>query len=208
MCSMLPGYESRAPFGRMMRSSSDHQETLGFTQPLDPERQPVNSNPRPAAAREVVAHFANRQSFDDAVAGLTAAGFAHSDLSVLASHQSIEAAGRAGTPWSDAMLAVLGEWKVEVPLVASGAVLLAGGPVAAIIAGAVAAAVGGLAVKEVVEEVTDQPHTEDFARAVAAGNVVLWARVETAAREAAAHDILERTGGADIHVVPAAPSED
>jgi hypothetical protein len=160
----------------------------------------VNSNPRQAGAREVAAHFANREHVNAAIAALTAAGFSHSDLSLLASHESIEAAGRGGTPWSDAMLAVLGEWKVEVPLVASGAVLLAGGPVAVVIAGVIAAAVSGIAVKEIIEEVTDQPHTEDFARAVEAGNVILWVRVESAEQEALARKILERSGGVDIHV--------
>ncbi|HJO72169.1 MAG TPA: hypothetical protein QGG32_04860 [Rhodospirillales bacterium] len=45
------------------------------------------------AVREVVGFFAGRDSFEAAVAGLTEAGFAHTDLSVLGSHESLDAAG-------------------------------------------------------------------------------------------------------------------
>ena len=140
-----------------------------------------------------------------AVAALSAAGFAHSDLSVLASHESIDAAGAPGSPWRDAAVAIFGEWKVEVPLVASGAILLAGGPAAATIAAVVGATVGGLAVKEVVDEVTDRPHTESFALAVEEGRIVLWVRAEDGTREAAARRILEDNGGTDVHAVARPP---
>ena len=45
--------------------------------------------------REVVALFETRAAFDAAVEALLAAGFRRSDLSVLSSHESIEAASRA-----------------------------------------------------------------------------------------------------------------
>ena len=51
---------------------------------------------------------------------------------------------------------------------ASGAILLVGGTVSATIAGIIGAAVGGIAVKEVLDEVTSTPHTEDFARSLEA----------------------------------------
>ncbi|MDP7547632.1 MAG: hypothetical protein QGF20_10100, partial [Alphaproteobacteria bacterium] len=38
------------------------------------------------------------------------------------------------------------------------------------------AAVGGIAVKEILDEVTSTPHTEDFARSLEAGSVILWVR--------------------------------
>lgn len=150
--------------------------------------------------REMVAHFADKSSFDAAVAALREHGFRDSDLSVLATHDSIDAAGESGGSWRDALWALLGEWKVEVPLVASGAIVLGGGPAAIAVAGVVGAAVGGLAVKEVVDEVTAQPHSEEFARAVEAGNVVLWVRTPDPESQEHARGILEGCGGKDIHI--------
>ena len=69
------------------------------------------------AVREVVGLFADRDSFEAAVAGLTEAGFARTDLSVLGSHESLDAAGEPGKQWKDALVALVGELKFEVPLV-------------------------------------------------------------------------------------------
>ncbi len=152
------------------------------------------------AGREVVGLFADRDSFEAAIAALTEAGFDHPDLSVLASHESIDAAGAPGKPWRDVMTALVGEVKYEVPLVASGGILLAGGTVAATLAGIIGATVGGVAIKEILGEVTAKPHTEDFARSLEAGSVILWVRAADNDRETAAANILEHQGGSNIHV--------
>ncbi|MDP6572929.1 MAG: hypothetical protein QGI63_11030 [Rhodospirillales bacterium] len=152
------------------------------------------------AVREVVGLFADRESFEAAVAELTEAGFARTDLSVLGSHESLDAAGEPGKQWKDALIALVGELKFEVPLVASGAIVLAGGPTAALIGGLIGAAVGGIAIKDVIGEVTATPHTEDFARAVEAGSVILWVRADAAAGEDAAGVILRANGGTNVHV--------
>jgi hypothetical protein len=152
------------------------------------------------SGREVVGLFSDRESFEAAVKALTEAGFGHADLSVLGSHESIDAAGGPGKPWRDALTAMVGEIKFEAPLVASGAIFLAGGPVAATIAGVIGAAVGGVAVKEMLEEVTAKPHTEDFARSLAAGSVILWVRASDASRERQANAILKQHRGANVHV--------
>ena len=161
----------------------------------------MTPNPtQPAAAREVVGLFTRRDDFERAVAALTAAGFDRTDLSVLASHESIDVAGTPGKPWKDALTALVGELKYEGPLVASGAILLAGGPVAATIAGIIGAATAGVAAKEVLEEVTATPHTEDFARSLVAGSVILWVRVDAENREKAAAEVLSANGGRNVHV--------
>ena len=152
------------------------------------------------SVREVVGLFADRESFEGAVEALMAAGFERADLSVMGSHESIDAAGERGRPWRDALTAMVGEIKYEVPLVASGAILLAGGSVAATVAGLVGAAVGGVAAKEIIDEVTSTPHTEDFARSVEAGSVILWVRAQDRTRERAAAQILNRHGGANVHL--------
>jgi len=160
----------------------------------------TNNNAQAGTAREVVGLFADRDSFEAAVAALTDAGFDRTDLSVLASHESIDAAGAPGKPWKDAMTAVVGELKYEGPLVASGAIVLAGGTVAATIAAVIGAATAGIAIREVLAEVTAKPHTEDFARSVEAGSVILWVRAEDDAHEHQASAILADNGAGNVHV--------
>lgn len=154
----------------------------------------------PNTAREVVSLFSDRDSFEAAVGGLMEAGFDRADLSVLGSHESIDAAGHPGKPWKDVLTALVGELKYEGPLVAAGAILLAGGAMAATIAGIIGAAVGGIATKELLAEVTATPHTEDFARSLDAGSVILWVRVETDEDQKKAAELLDRCGGANTHV--------
>ena len=61
--------------------------------------------------REVIGLFAGRDSLEAAVTALTAAGFERSELSLLSSHQSIDAAGKPGEPWKDVLSALVGELK-------------------------------------------------------------------------------------------------
>lgn len=149
---------------------------------------------------EVVGVIDTRDQFEAAVKALLAAGFERSELSVLASHDSIEAAGKPATSWRDALQAMVGELKYEGPLVASGAIFLAGGSVAATVAALIGAAVGGVAVRDVLQEVTAKPHTEEFARAVDAGSLILWVAVDDRNRLAEAMSILERNGATNVHV--------
>ncbi len=151
--------------------------------------------------QEVVGVFSDRARFEAAVNALTAAGFERSDLSVLASHESIDAAGDPPRRWQDAFAALVGEVKYEVPLVASGAIVLAGGATAAVIAGFIGAAVGGVALKEVLEEVTAAPHTRDFERALKTGSAVLWVRISHREKEALATTILQEHGASNVHTL-------
>jgi len=152
-----------------------------------------------ATTREVVGVLKTRTAFEATVEKLTEAGFEASDLSVLTSHESIAAAGEEGETWRDALANVVGDIRYEGPLVASGLIVLAGGPMAAALAGVVGAAVGGLALKELFEEVASKPHTDDFARAVEAGAIVLWVNAATEAREALATEILVAAGAENVH---------
>ena len=105
-------------------------------------------------------------------------------------------------------MALTGEIKYEGPLVASGAIFLAGGPLAASIAAVIGAAVGGIALKDLLEEMTAKPHTEDFARSLAAGSVILWVRTVDASQERRAEEILTGNGAGNVHVArPGAGSD-
>lgn len=150
--------------------------------------------------REVVGLFDERAGFEWAVDKLLRKGFEHSDLSVLSSHESLEAAGREGKPWRDVLVALLGDLKYEGPLVAAGLIALAAGPVGATIASLVAAGVGGAAAKELLDEVTARPHSEDFARALEAGGVILWVAAPDALKEEKAKAVLREAGATNIHV--------
>jgi len=152
------------------------------------------------ATREVVGTFAQRNRFQDAVDALIKAGFARSDLSVLSSHDSLDAAGGGDKGWRDVLVALVGELKYEGPLVAAGLIGLAAGPVGAVIAGLIAAGVGGAAAKELLDEVSALPDSEAFTRALAAGSVILWVAARGEQEEAKAMDVLRATGAANVHV--------
>lgn len=157
----------------------------------------MNSN---VDQNEIVGILESRDAFEKAVAALLEAGFDRTDLSVLSSHESIDAAGKPAKPIKDVLTALVGEIRYEGPMVASGAVFLAGGPVGEIIGAVVGATVGGAAIKEVLDEVTATPHTEDFARAVDAGSIILWVRSVGEDRQASAQKVLEDHGAQNVHL--------
>jgi len=154
----------------------------------------------PKNLRESVGLFESRSGFEAAVHHLLEAGFQTIDLSVLDSHESLSAAGKPGEPWRDVLTALVGEIKYEGPLVASGAILLAGGPTAALIASLIGAATAGIAAKEVLDEVTATPHTENFANALAAGGVILWVACADQNAETKALKILSDFGAVNVHM--------
>jgi hypothetical protein len=148
--------------------------------------------------REAVASFADRPHFQRAVNELIAAGFATSDISVLASHQSLAAAETSGSDLLPAGLS--GEIKYIGPLTVAGIILLSGGPIAATIAALVGAGIGGAALKELFDDYAAAPHREDFAAALKAGAVLLWVRCGDPEIELRALRILEEAGGRHVHI--------
>ena len=99
--------------------------------------------------REAVASFPDRDHFHRAVSSLLAAGFEASDLSVLASHDSLAAAGEPGGAEPKVVPAGLSdEIKYIAPLTVAGIILLSGGPIAATVAALVGAGLGGAALKD------------------------------------------------------------
>lgn len=149
---------------------------------------------------EIVGILSGRDAFEKAVAALLDCGFDRTDLSVLSSHESIDAAGKPAKPLKDVMTALVGEIRFEGPMVASGAIFLAGGPVGELIGAVVGATVGGAAIKEVLDEVTATPHTEDFARAADAGSIILWVRTPGEEEQARASTALQDCGAQNVHL--------
>ena len=151
--------------------------------------------------REVVALFKSRGEFDKAVAALLEGGFDRDDLSVLASHTSLEAADQGPqTPADEALTGLVGELKYAFPLTTAGLLAIVGGPIAAPLAAIVAAGLGGVAIKDYLDELTSHPDTDEFSRALEAGGVILWVRTAEVKDEVEAAEILGCNGGANIHL--------
>ncbi|PWC83792.1 hypothetical protein TSH100_19695 [Azospirillum sp. TSH100] len=154
----------------------------------------------PAEVREVVALFATRAAFDRAVEAVLAADFDRADLSVLASHTSLEAADPKYRPRDEALTGLVGELKYAFPLTTAGLIAIVGGPIEAALAALVAAGVGGVAIKDYLDELTSHPKPDEFTRALEAGGIILWVRVSSPEQEAQASALLEREGGGNVHV--------
>ena len=148
--------------------------------------------------REAVASFPDREHFHEAVARLLAAGFESSELSVLASHDSLSAA--AEKPGGLIAAGLSGEIKYLAPLTVAGIILISGGPIAATVAALVGAGLGGAALKELFDDHTAAPHREEFAAALAAGAALLWVRCADPEIELRALRLLEESGGQHVHI--------
>jgi len=148
-----------------------------------------------------VGSFPDREHFRNAVAALLAAGFERSDLSVLASHDSL-AVAEDETGASKGILAagLTEEIKYLAPLTVAGIIVVSGGPIAIAIAALVGAGLGGAALKELFDDYTAAHHSEDFAAALKAGAALLWVRCEDPDRELVATRILEEAGGHHVHI--------
>ncbi len=151
-----------------------------------------------SSPREIVGTFGDRGRFQAAVDALTAAGFDRGALSVLSSHAALDTA--QGTPgWRERLVGLVGELKYEGPLIAAGLIALAAGPVGAAIAALVAAGVGTAAARELLSEIAAVRDPDAFARALAAGSVILWVAVADGEQEAKANRILAENGADDVH---------
>jgi hypothetical protein len=141
--------------------------------------------------REIVAQYGSKADFDRAVAALLAEGFERTDLSVLASHDSLDIT--KGPPNGvgaalDSQLSWLG------PVAIAGTLLAAAGPVGVAIAAIAAAGAGAVALRPMLYEVVENVHAENFAEAVSAGHILLWVRTSDADSVARAEASLTTTG--------------
>lgn len=153
--------------------------------------------------REAVASFAKEAQFRNAVKRLLEAGFARTDLSILASHDSLEVAGRVpgykAKPSASLMAGLTEEAGLLAPLQVAGFSALSGGPVAAAIAALLAAGIGALGLGDVIEKFAANRHSADYVAALKAGGILLWVRV-TPEQEWKALMILGDAGGSNAHI--------
>jgi hypothetical protein len=156
--------------------------------------------------REAVASFPDREHFRVAVRELLAAGFDRGDLSVLASHEPLSAA--EDDPGALITAGLSDEIKYVAPLTVAGIILISAGPLAATIAAAVGAGIGGAALKELIDDYAAAPHRDDFATALKAGAALLWVRCADAELELRASRILEESGGRHVHIHGRSPGNE
>jgi len=159
-------------------------------QPRTPE---ATSSPLP----EIVGQFASRQDLEGAVKSLRAAGFRHADLSVLDTHESLDAIEKA--PWYEHLVGLVGEAKYIGPITTAGFLTVATGPVGAAISAVAGAGVAAMALREALDQVEATPDNEAFARALEQGAVLLWVSCADTAAEERARDILLRHNGRFVH---------
>jgi hypothetical protein len=150
---------------------------------------------------EVVGLFENRHTFDCAVEALLTGGFQRTAISVLASHTSLEAsAPNPAAPQDDALTALVGELSYAFPLESAGLLTVVGGPISGSIGALMAAGIGGMALKEYLDELTSHPDTDAFAKALEEGGLVIWVQVADDAEEAKAGEILSAEGAVNVHL--------
>jgi hypothetical protein len=152
--------------------------------------------------REAVASFPDRAHFHTAVSNLLAAGFAPSDLSVLASHDSLAMAGEPADRRGPSLFSagLTDEIRFIEPLTVAGFTFVSGGPVAILLAALAGAGLGGAALKELFDGLAAKRHQGDFEAALRAGAALLWARCDDPDRELSATRILEEAGGRHVHI--------
>ena len=148
---------------------------------------------------EIVGRFETRESFVAAVNELLEAGFDRADLSVLDTHETLEASETESGSWQSTLSGLIGEINYIGPISAAGLIAVAAGPVGAAVAAGVAAGLTGMALSELLENIKATPHTKDFAKALELGAVLLWVRVSNEAQETQVAAVLGRHGAHDVH---------
>jgi hypothetical protein len=176
-----------------------------------------------AAIREMVAVFDSREALENAIEDLQSNGFDRTQLSLLASRDTVEeqlrhpvadvheVADDPATPRSEplerpdvgnVMGVAVGPPAAFAALATAGVIALAGGPLAGIAVGALAAGggVGALLAKSFNDQVV-----ADFQDQIERGGILLWVSLRAPEQEAEARGILARhaTGEVRVHEVAA-----
>lgn len=154
------------------------------------------------ATRELVAQFADIETFRAAVEALLQAGFERTDLSMLGTHDSLEVAGDLAGYRRDPAASIRAGLADESGLIGSialaGVLLLAAGPVGVAGAAIAAAAAGALALRPFFGQLAESVHAEGLARAIEDGHILLWVRTADVAAVERAASLLEAGGGRNL----------
>lgn len=170
---------------------------------------------------EVVADFDNVDTLQDAIDELQNSGFDRSDLSLLAGEHAIEEKlGHIYTKATDieddpdvptiayispeaigdAKAALIGTPMYFAAITATGIMAAVGGPLAAIVAVAVAAGGAGAILGSVLALMVDKHHADYIEKQIGHGGLLLWVHTSDDKREKRAKEILSKHSAHDIHV--------
>jgi hypothetical protein len=171
--------------------------------------------------REAVAVFDKESDLHAAIDALLTSGFDHSDISLLASENTVErelghryekvaeveddpeiprTAYVSPESRGDGEGGAIGALMYVGATAGAGAIVASGGTLAGAIAAAVLAGGAGGLIGSVLATWIDRRHAKALQEQIDHGGLVLWVHTRDEAHEARARDILERHGGSDIHV--------
>ncbi|MBW7852327.1 MAG: hypothetical protein H3C38_17670 [Rhodospirillales bacterium] len=180
--------------------------------------EPLAQEPR---IREAVGAFRDVPSLEKTFDDLLTAGFAHSDISLLASDDTVkrklgrfyvdvrEAADDPQAPRRDfpsvqartegkgALTSMLGYIGA---LTAGGVTIATGGAAGAVIAAGVLGGGALAALGAALGRAVDSQFTDDLQRQVERGGIILWVKVADADQERRAQEVLRRHGAEGVHV--------
>ncbi|WP_322099320.1 hypothetical protein [Haematospirillum sp. H1815] len=158
--------------------------------------------------RELVGILPTPDALETCIRSLLKVGFVRTDLSVLAGHDAVGAMGRGEQSWQARLLPLLAETRYEVPVVAGTLIALAGSPGVALVGILAAAGVGLAALKEAFEEYDALPDADDYACAVANGELLLWVLLTDPGDEEKARLVLMEHGARALAIHEQVPAMD
>lgn len=171
-----------------------------------------------AKVTEAVAVFHDVSALDAAVEDLRKAGFKRSDISLLASEDSVEkklghryerveeledapdaprVTYRTRASLADTEGVIVGSLTYLPAVLAAGTVVASAGVVAAAITGT---AIGGALLGTVLARWLGENHAEHLSEQLEHGGLLLWVRTHDKAQEETALRILREHSGADVHL--------
>jgi hypothetical protein len=179
-----------------------------------------------AAIREVVAVFDSREALENAIEDLQSTGFDRTQLSLLASRDTVEeqlqhpltdvqdVADDPATPRSEplerpdvgnVMGVAVGPPAAFAALATAGVIALAGGPLAGIAVGALAAGGGVGALGALLAKSFNDQVVADFQDQIERGGILLWVSLREPEQEAGAREILARHASGEVRTHEVAP---
>jgi hypothetical protein len=172
-----------------------------------------------AVIREVVAVFDSREALENAIEDLQSNGFDRTQLSLLASRATVEeqlrhpltdvreVADDPETPRSEplerpdvgnVMGVAVGPPAAFAALATAGVIALAGGPLAGIAVGALAAGGGIGALGALLAKTFNDEVVADFEDQIERGGILLWVSLREPEQEAEAREILARHARGEV----------
>lgn len=186
-----------------------------------PTETATTQNPSPGMIREAVAVFHDQPVFQAAADDLMNSGFDRSELSLLASHKTVEqklghlyekiseleddpnvprVAYSGRDSLTEGRTAIVGGLAYIGAVAAVGAIVASGGTLAAAIAGAVVAGGSGGLLGTFGARWLGRDRATEIQSQIEKGGLLLWVRVRDAEHEQRALEILNRHSAEDVHV--------